>query len=137
MPGFVECSFPGCATSFSVSQFQAITFRAGMSVCTKHMTSEYLDQAIARAISDYACSLKVFIYYDIELSRDGEVEQLGAYTSGGEFYSAIYNLKSARGAVYAPSTVPTAPRVAIISTTTAALNLRRRQQELVTAAYRP
>ncbi|RYP32999.1 hypothetical protein DL768_011110 [Monosporascus sp. mg162] len=89
MPGFVECSFPGCATSSSVSQFQAMTLRTGMSVCTNHMTSEYLGQAIARTMSDYACSPKVVIYYDIELSRDGEVEQLGAYTSGGEFYSAF------------------------------------------------
>ncbi|RYP02623.1 hypothetical protein DL764_005705 [Monosporascus ibericus] len=40
-------------------------------------------------MSDYACSPKVFIYYDIELSRDGEVEQLGPYTSGGELYSAF------------------------------------------------
>lgn len=89
VPEFVSCQHQGCVVSSSAAEYDSMTLRTGLPVCTKHVTKEIVDASVDRASAEIGRAQKVVIYYDIELSRDGEIEQLGAHASSGGVYSAF------------------------------------------------
>lgn len=83
---FFSCLASGCMTSTRVAQFDSMTMRTGLSYCTKHVEMDEITNKVKGTKSTKDMTL---IFYDIELSRDGEIEQIGACSESGETFSAI------------------------------------------------
>lgn len=83
---FVMCSEPGCVTSSGVADFNSMTIRTGLSRCTRHVSMTEVKSKFEHAVEFEGMTL---IFYDIELSRDGEIEQIGACTESGQSFSAF------------------------------------------------
>jgi len=83
---FTMCSHSGCTTTSGIADYKAMTIRTGFSTCTDHITKAEVESRIngIHSVDD-----KTLIFYDIELSRDGEIEQIGACTEAGESFSAL------------------------------------------------
>jgi hypothetical protein len=72
---FVECAEAGCEVKSGVADFPAMTLRCGMNRCLDHiiLTHENFKTAPRPDLTN-----TTLIFYDLELSRDGEIEQIGA-----------------------------------------------------------
>jgi len=73
--------------SSGIADFLSMTLRIGFGHCYEHVTGNEVSTrvGVARSIVDIA-RLTV-IFYDIELSKDGQIEQLSAFTETGESFS--------------------------------------------------
>lgn len=71
-----------------------MTLRTGLPICNYHITKQVLDTFISMANDKLKSTTMIVIYYNIGLSKAGEVEQLGAYTSTGEVFSAFIRTSS-------------------------------------------
>ena len=83
---FVLCNEPGCSRSSGVAEFSAMTLRSGFSYCLDHMKRDELASRASVAV-DY--SNMTLIFYDLELSRDGEIEQIGAWSDSNKNFSSV------------------------------------------------
>jgi len=83
---FRGCAEPGCLVSSEVAEFNAMTMRTGLSYCLKHVKANELTQ---KTQNKEVIVNKTLIFYDIEMSRDGEIEQLGACVQPSIDFSAI------------------------------------------------
>lgn len=83
---FTICPEPGCVVSSGVALFDSMTIRTGLSHCMKHVAMTEIEGKLKNPA---AAENTVLIFYDIELSRDGEIEQLGACTESGKTFSAF------------------------------------------------
>lgn len=83
---FTICPEAGCMTSSGVALFDSMTIRTGLSHCVKHVS---MNEVEARIKNTAAHENTILIFYDIELSRDGEIEQLGACTESDKTFSAF------------------------------------------------
>jgi len=83
---FVTCSEANCTTTSGVTEFKSMTLRTGLSYCTEHVTMSEIKHRLSNSVD---VTNTVLIFYDIELSKDGEIEQLGACTESGQSFSAF------------------------------------------------
>ena len=83
---FRVCAEPACTISSRVAEFDAMTMRTGLSYCLKHVKVSEIRE---RNETKPTITNKTLIFYDIELSRDGEIEQLGACAQSNVDFSAI------------------------------------------------
>jgi hypothetical protein len=86
-PKFVGCCAAGCSITSAVGEYDAMMLRTGFSTCCKHVDMEEVSNRIGYALNDLDDSVVTVIFYDLELSRDGQVEQLSAFTDTGENFS--------------------------------------------------
>lgn len=85
-PSFVKCEEFGCNFNTGVGDFEACTLRLGFKKCFVHLDQDDIeskDQIIKSPKSI------IPVYYDIELSNDGEIEQIGACTEDGYKFSGL------------------------------------------------
>lgn len=64
-----------------------MTLRIGYSNCCKHLNKTEVQDRISHTIEEMDESMFTLIFYDLELSRDGEIEQLSAFTDAGDNFS--------------------------------------------------
>lgn len=83
---FVTCSEQGCNQSSGVAEYNSMTIRTGFSFCMRHVKQ---DEVTTRIASAGEVGPVTVIFYDIELSRDGEIEQLAAHTVSAESHSVF------------------------------------------------
>lgn len=88
-PGFVGCSAAGCSTTSARAEYDSMTLRIGLSHCCKHFDMSEVMNRIVDARQGLNTDTTTVIFYDLELSRDGQVEQLSAFTDMGENFSAF------------------------------------------------
>jgi hypothetical protein len=84
--GFFNCCASGCMNNTRAASFPSMTMRTGLSYCTEHVSME--EVAIRSKASKRSASITL-IFFDVELSRDGEIEQVGACCESGEGFSAV------------------------------------------------
>lgn len=84
--GFTLCLEPGCMTSTRVASYPSMTMRTGLSYCTDHVRT---DEISIKSKNKNQISRMTLIFYDIELSNDGEIEQIGARSESGHSFSAM------------------------------------------------
>lgn len=85
-PGFTMCLEPGCMRSSRVAEFPCMTMRSGLSYCLDHVRMDEVSKRSAKMINPSNVTL---IFYDIELSVDGQIEQIGARSESGKSFSAM------------------------------------------------
>jgi hypothetical protein len=85
--GFVGCSAARCSTTSARAEYDAMMLRIGMSTCCKHIMSTEVESRIATAMSQVDDFKMTIVFYDLELSKDGQIEQLSAFTDTGENFS--------------------------------------------------
>ncbi len=83
---FAICPEPGCMVSSGVGDFTSMTIRTGLTHCTNHVSLTEVERKFRQPIKSESMTL---IFYDIELSRDGDIEQIGACTESGQTFSAF------------------------------------------------
>lgn len=81
---FAMCSEPGCTNTSAFSpgprHDHAMTLRAGLKTCTIHTSVE----SVAETVSSISMNPDTaFIFYDIDITRTGEIAQLSAVSSTG------------------------------------------------------
>ncbi|KAH7001762.1 hypothetical protein B0J12DRAFT_747794 [Macrophomina phaseolina] len=86
-PCFVTCNVTNCTTTSAVADFNAMTIRTGFPTCLEHTDVTGVMNKHRSMMVD--TDKITYIFYDLELSRDGEVEQIGAHTSTGINFSAF------------------------------------------------
>lgn len=83
---FVNCSEPGCTYKSSSAEYPAMTLRLGFRNCIEHMDMNELKVRIEYLRQNMRSDMVTVIFYDLELSRDGQIEQISALTdTGGDF----------------------------------------------------
>ena len=82
----VICSESGCMIKSTIAEFKSMTIRTGLSYCIDHTN---MNEITTKFKSMTEFRHMTLIFYDIELSRDGEIEQIGACTDSGENFSAF------------------------------------------------
>ncbi|KAJ5544142.1 hypothetical protein N7494_005421 [Penicillium frequentans] len=88
-PRFVRCSAAGCTTTSARAEYDSMTLRIGYSNCCKHLNNTEVESRVQNVIQDLNESKITLIFYDLGLSRDGEIEQLSAFTEGGDNFSTL------------------------------------------------
>ena len=83
---FEVCDEPGCMITSATADFPSMTIRTGLSCCIDHVKWSEVTTRISEASRTADLTL---VFYDVELSRDGEIEQIGARALTGESFSAI------------------------------------------------
>ncbi|KAF4460191.1 Ribonuclease H [Fusarium albosuccineum] len=83
---FVTCSKPGCPSSSAYSEYNAITLRAGYDTCTNHTT---VDDVVNRVRTTIKPVNSVFIFYDVEVTSNNEIDQLSATTTDGKHIDLV------------------------------------------------
>ena len=91
-PGFTMCLEPGCMRSSRVAEFPCMTMRSGLSYCLDHVRMDEVSKRSAKMINPSNVTL---IFYDIELSVEGQIEQIGARSESGK--SAVLPIRKATG----------------------------------------
>ena len=69
-----------------VAQFKTMIMRTGLLFCADHVK---MTEIKSRTPGEEAVASMTLIFYDIELIRDGEIEQLDAISETGDTFSAI------------------------------------------------
>lgn len=85
--GFVPCFTPGCPVTSSTAEYDAMMLRIGFSNCCKHVNMHEVGQRIVQTHTELDETRTTVIFYDLELSRDGQIEQLSAFTDTGMNFS--------------------------------------------------
>ncbi len=85
--GFAKCAYDACQVVSSVADFSSMTLRIGFEHCYNHTSQAEvsLRASLSHQIMDPLKTTVVF--YDIEVSRDGQIEQLSAFAESGERFS--------------------------------------------------
>jgi hypothetical protein len=86
-PRFVGCSAQGCSITSATGEYNAMTLRTGFSNCCKHLDPAEIENKITESIRSINTDRVTTIFYDIELSKDGQIEQLSALTDSGSSFS--------------------------------------------------
>lgn len=94
-PKFVGCRAAGCGITSARAEYDSMMLRIGFSNCCKHVDASEVEARIEYAINDLNDNVITVIFYDLELSRDGQVEQLSAFADTGENFS-VYMRTSVR-----------------------------------------
>ena len=63
-----------------------MTMRSGLSYCLDHVRMDEVSKRSTKMINPSNVTL---IFYDIELSVDGQIEQIGARSESGKSFSAM------------------------------------------------
>ena len=87
-PMFVGCSAAGCTITSASAEFDSMLLRTGFSTCCKHMDMQEIMDRITLVKERLNDDLITVIFYDLELSRDGQVEQISAFADTSESFSA-------------------------------------------------
>jgi hypothetical protein len=85
--GFVNCSANGCIYKSSSAEYPAMMLRLGFRNCIEHMDFNEVTSRIDNVRRNASINLVTVIFYDLELSRDGQIEQISALTDGGGDFS--------------------------------------------------
>lgn len=88
-PLFVGCSAVGCNVTAAVGEYDSMMLRIGFSKCCKHLDPNEVNARIDYSTEQLDVSMITVIFYDIGLSKDGQVEQLSAFSSTGDTFSSI------------------------------------------------
>lgn len=83
---FVRCSEPGCTSSSGYADFKSMTLRTGLSFCLDHVKMSEINNNVRNITKPDDVTL---IFYDIEMSKDGEIEQIGACVESGQSFSTF------------------------------------------------
>lgn len=83
-PSFVGCSAAGCNTTSARAEYDSMLLRLGLSYCCKHVNMDEVSNRIMDMTAQVDVSKITVIFYDLELSKDGQVEQLSAFADTGE-----------------------------------------------------
>ncbi|PYH99203.1 hypothetical protein BO71DRAFT_235395 [Aspergillus ellipticus CBS 707.79] len=89
-PYFVGCSAAGCTTTSARGEHDSLALRIGFSYCLKHL--ELSENKVRNRVNDSLCvdlSMITVIFYSLQLSANGQVEQLSAFALTGENFSAV------------------------------------------------
>ena len=86
-PLFMRCSAPGCYTTSAPGEYDSMTLRIGFSGCCQHLGRNEVETRIDYSLKQLDESVITVIFYDIGLSKDGQVEQLTAFSSRGDTFS--------------------------------------------------
>jgi len=84
---FVGCCAQGCSITSATGEYNAMTLRSGFSNCCKHLDPTEIEAKITQTITGVNTDKITTIFYDIELSKDGQIEQLSALTDTGSSFS--------------------------------------------------
>ncbi|KAK1242046.1 hypothetical protein MKX07_000032 [Trichoderma sp. CBMAI-0711] len=85
-PAFVSCDEAYCNFNTGVGESEACTLRLGFNKCMAHMEIEDVEKHEPQVKNP---GRLITVYYGIQLSNDGEVEQIGARTNDGYTFSGI------------------------------------------------
>lgn len=85
-PTSTMCEEPGCMRSSRIAEFSSMTMRCGLSYCTDHVRMDEITKKVGSMKNHSSTTL---IFYDIELSVDGQIEQIGARSESGRSFSAM------------------------------------------------
>lgn len=89
MSSFAICSEPGCMQSSRVGEFKSMTLRTGLSYCIDHVKME----EVANRSVDIGNSKKMtVIFYDIELTRGNEIDQIGACSESNKTFDSMIRI---------------------------------------------
>lgn len=83
-PGFVGCSAAGCSTTSARAEYDSMLLRIGLSNCCKHVDMVEISNRTGEVITKLDGTKITVIFYDLELSKDGQVEQLSAFADTSE-----------------------------------------------------
>ncbi len=83
---FATCEVTNCSYNTGVGDFNSCTLRMGFSKCFTHLELEDVEK---HGLQVKLSKNIIPVYYDIELSNDGEIEQIGACTDDGRMFSGI------------------------------------------------
>jgi hypothetical protein len=83
----VYCSGSNCRHRSSSADYPSMTLRLGFANCTEHMHTNELTSRIEYIGRNMDMDLVTVIFYDLELSRDGQIEQISAVAEGGGDFS--------------------------------------------------
>lgn len=86
---FVGCSAAGCDTT-ARGEYDSMTLRIGFSGCCQHLDPNEVETRVRSCLNQSKKRVITVIFYDIGLSKDGQVEQLTAFSShGGDTFFSI------------------------------------------------
>ena len=85
----MRCSAPGCYTTSAPGEYDSMTLRIGFSGCCQHLGRNEVETRIDYSLKQLDESVITVIFYDIGLSKDGQVEQLTACSSQGDTFFSI------------------------------------------------
>ncbi|OJJ84623.1 uncharacterized protein ASPGLDRAFT_35110 [Aspergillus glaucus CBS 516.65] len=88
-PLFVNCSAAGCTATSAHGVYDSMTLRIGFSKCCKHLDRNELEERIDYSSRQLDTKMVTVIFYDLGLGKDGQVEQLSAFSISGEHFSSI------------------------------------------------
>ncbi|KAG6019468.1 hypothetical protein E4U41_003217 [Claviceps citrina] len=83
---FVTCEAYGCNFSSGIGDLEACTLRLGFEKCLVHLEEDEIKERKA-TIGRHRSIIPV--YYDVQLSNDGQIEQIGACTKDGHTFSGL------------------------------------------------
>ncbi|KAB8212688.1 hypothetical protein BDV33DRAFT_186321 [Aspergillus novoparasiticus] len=88
---FKQCSADGCNITSATGEYDSMMLRIGFSKCCKHLDCN--DTEVVSRIYPGPRHLDVemitVIFYNIGLSKDGQVEHLSAFSTTGDNFSSI------------------------------------------------
>ena len=88
-PLFVNWSTEGCTITSAHAENALLTLRIDFSHCREHLDTSEIKDWIDYSTRQLNVSMVTVIFYKLGLSKDGQVEQLPAFASTGENFSAI------------------------------------------------
>ncbi|KID96250.1 Ribonuclease H-like protein, partial [Metarhizium majus ARSEF 297] len=83
---FMQCQEKGCKVTSGAAEFPAMTLRTGFSYCLDHIRDE---EVTHRSEERTDFSNMTLIFYNLELNKDGEIEQIGACTENNKTFSSF------------------------------------------------
>ena len=85
----VGCSAAGCDTTSARGEYDSMTLRIGFSGCCQHLSRNEVETRVDSSLNQLDESMITVIFYNIRLSKDGQVEQLTAFSFHGDTFSTI------------------------------------------------
>ena len=82
-------STEGCTITSAHAENALLTLRIDFSHCREHLDTSEIKDWIDYSTRQLNVSMVTVIFYKLGLSKDGQVEQLPAFASTGENFSAI------------------------------------------------
>ncbi|KAE8362193.1 hypothetical protein BDV27DRAFT_159978 [Aspergillus caelatus] len=86
---FVKCEVAECTATSAHGLYESMTLRIGFTTCCKYLDSNELEKRIDYSSRQLDRMEVTVIFYDVGLGKDGQIEQLSAFSSSGENFSAI------------------------------------------------
>ena len=85
----MNCSTVGCTVTSVHAEKDSLTLRIGFSHCREHLDTSEVKDRINYSTGQLNVSMVTVIFYKLGLNKDGQVEQLSAFTATGENFRAI------------------------------------------------